>query len=132
MIIDLQQEFARVADLMGAPDTIFVFGSNLAGRHGGGAAAKALADYGAVWGLGEGMQGRSYAIPTKDHVIETLPIEEVARHVRRFIHAAAARPDLTFVVTRIGCGLAGFTDGQIAPMFADAPPNCELPTWWRK
>jgi hypothetical protein len=113
------------------PDHIFVFGSNRAGIHGAGAARDALLYYGALKGLGEGLQGHSYAIPTKDEYLRTLPLEEVKKHVDRFIVAANCRKDLRFFVTRIGCGLAGFTDDQIAPLFRDAPVNCELPEGWR-
>lgn len=95
---------------------IFVFGSNLAGVHGGGA---------------EGIQGHSYGIPTKDHRIETRPLADIQVSVTRFMEFAGRHLDLTFRVTRIGCGLAGYTDSQIAPMFAGAPGNCVLPDGWR-
>jgi hypothetical protein len=113
------------------PGRIFVFGSNRAGIHGAGAAMTAHKLYGALWGLGEGFAGNSYALPTKDEHIETLPLDAVAEHVARFIEVATCRPDLYFFVTRIGCGLAGFTDEQITPLFRDAPMNCELPEGWR-
>ena len=109
---------------------IFVFGSNLAGRHGAGAARYALDNYGAVYGRGVGHVGNSYALPTKDKCIRTLPIGEVARYVERFCRYAETRPDLTFKVTQIGCGLAGFEPEQIAPLFADAPSNCEFDSAW--
>lgn len=109
---------------------LFVFGSNLAGRHGAGAAKEAREFYGAVPGCGEGPTGMSYALPTKDEAIETLPIERVAEAVDRFKRYATTRPDLLFYVTRIGCGLAGFTDEQMAPLFAGAPDNCLLPGKW--
>jgi hypothetical protein len=111
---------------------IFVFGSNLAGRHGRGAALTARRDYGAIYGQGVGRQGDSYAIPTKDSALRPLPIRVIAGHVRTFLRYAAAWPDERFQVTRIGCGLAGFTDDQIAPLFAEAPPNCDLPDGWRR
>jgi len=113
------------------PNHIFVFGSNRAGIHGAGAARAAHQFYRAQWGLGEGLQGDSYAIPTKDENLKTLPLEDVAAHVAKFIIVANCRKDLYFFVTRIGCGLAGFTDEQIAPLFKDAPVNCELPEGWR-
>lgn len=122
---------ARVAALMDEPATVFVFGSNRAGVHGGGAARDAWKNYGAKWGHGEGLSGRSYGIPTKDDHIESLRLEDVASHVENFIEFALARPETRFAVTRIGCGLAGYQDGQIAPLFADAPPNCDLPEGWR-
>jgi hypothetical protein len=112
------------------PRTIFVFGSNLAGRHGKGAALYARQHHGAVYGQGEGLQGDSYAIPTKDAHLRTLPLVEIAARVETFL-TFARQFNATFVVTRIGCGLAGYTDAQIAPMFASAPSNCILPDGWR-
>lgn len=110
---------------------IFVFGSNLAGRHGRGAAKHALENYGAKYGQGEGRQGDSYAIPTKDVLLQPLPINFIRGKVNRFLQYARENEQLSFLVTRIGCGLAGFTDEQIAPMFKDAPKNCHLPAeWW--
>lgn len=111
---------------------VFVFGSNLLGMHGGGAAAYALRYCDAVWGQGEGYQGSSYAIPTKASYEQSLSLDEVWQHVMTFIYYATAHPEKTFFVTRIGCGLAGFTDEQIGPMFASAPSNCVLPTAWRR
>jgi len=110
---------------------IFVFGSNLAGRHGKGAALHALKHHGALYGCGFGIQGTSYAIPTKDLNIKTLPLNVIQEHVKEFIAFAKAHPEATFKVTRIGCGLAGYTDSQIAPMFKNAPSNCILPDGWR-
>lgn len=110
--------------------TVFVFGSNLAGRHGKGAALYARQHHGAIYGLGEGLQGDSYAIPTKDERLQTLPLEIIREHVDSFL-TFARQFNATFVVTRIGCGLAGYTDAQIAPMFATAPENCLLPEGWR-
>lgn len=109
---------------------IFVFGSNLAGRHGKGAALEARLKHGAVYGQGEFRQGNSYAIPTKDTQLRTLPLDVIAVRVREFLNYARACPELTFNVTRIGCGLAGYTDSQIAPMFKGAPINCNLPEGW--
>lgn len=110
---------------MSAP-AIFVFGSNEAGVHGAGAARYAHQNCGAIWGQGFGLAGRSFAIPTKDRKIETLPLSEIAKHVGWFIAIARTMPEENFLVTRIGCGLAGYTDDQIAPMFRDAPDNCFL------
>jgi len=112
-------------------DRVFVFGSNEAGRHGAGAALHAAKYHGAVYGVGRGHRGRSYAIPTKDANIRTRPLEFIAVDVAEFLTYAASHPELTFEVTRIGCGLAGYTDDQIAPMFDGAPSNCELPEGWR-
>jgi hypothetical protein len=106
---------------------IFVFGSNLAGRHGKGAALHARRHCGAIYGQGIGLQGSSYAIPTKDERLKTLPLPAIRCHVDEFKAFAARRPRLTFEVTAIGCGLAGYKPEQIAPMFADAPTNCVLP-----
>lgn len=94
---------------------VFVFGSNLAGAHGGGAAAAAVRYFGAVWGQGVGMQGQSYAIPTMHGGVDV-----IKPYVDEFIQYAKEHPELTFFVTRIGCGIAGFTDMEIAPLFADA------------
>lgn len=109
---------------------IFVFGSNLAGRHGKGAAATALNEHGAVYGQGAGPQGNSYAIPTKGRELATLPLSIIKTFVTKFIEYAESHPDLEFNVTRIGCGLAGYKDADIAPMFKDAPSNCHLPIGW--
>lgn len=109
---------------------IFVFGSNLAGRHGAGAAKDAVKYYGARYGKGEGHHGCSYAIPTKDKNLNPLPLDEIRRYVRRFLGYAALYSHLTFRVTRVGCGLAGYKDEQIAPMFSKATNNCILPKEW--
>ena len=97
------------------PDEVFVFGSNLAGSHGGGAAYVAWRKFGAVMGQGVGLQGRSYAIPTMQGGVET-----IKPYVDEFIAFARAHPELFFYVTRIGCGIAGFRDAEIAPLFAGA------------
>ncbi len=97
------------------PDEVFVFGSNLAGHHGGGAARAALNKFGAIWGQGVGLQGQSYAIPTMQGGVET-----IRPYVDEFIEFARQHPALKFYVTRIGCGIAGFRDEEIAPLFADA------------
>jgi hypothetical protein len=110
---------------------IFVFGSNLAGRHGKGAALYALKNHGAIYGVGEGPQGTSFAIPTKDEKLRTLELPTINLYVQAFLAHASACPELTFNVTRIGCGLAGYQDHQIAPFFKGAPNNCNLPEGWR-
>lgn len=107
--------------------TIFVFGSNLAGKHAGGAARHAFDQRGAIWGQGEGLQGESYALPTMSAGFQPLPLDQIAGHVTAFLEVARARPELTFQVTAVGCGIAGFTPDQIGPMFEGAPGNCELP-----
>lgn len=111
---------------------IFVFGSNRAGRHGAGAALHALRYWGAIYWKGEGLHGDSYAIPTKDKDIQTLPLSSIEEHVNTFIVFAASHPSLQFLVTRIGCGLAGYTDAEIAPMFRNAPPNCRFDAAWER
>lgn len=110
---------------------VFVFGSNLAGRHGAGSALEARKRHGAIYGRGVGPQGASYAIPTKDRDLQTLPLEVIADYVRDFLAYALAHPDTTFRVVKIGCGLAGYREDAIAPMFANAPKNCVLPKGWR-
>lgn len=106
---------------------IFVFGSNLAGRHGKGAALFAKERHGAIYGQGEGLQGRSYGIPTKDENIRTLQLPRIAVAVDKFKAFAAEHPEMTFQVTPIGCGLAGYKPKQIAPLFRGSPANCLLP-----
>lgn len=107
---------------------IFVFGSNLAGQHMGGAARAAYDKFGAIWGQGVGLQGQSYAIPTMQGGVET-----IKTYVDEFITFAKEHPEMKFLVTRIGCGIAGFKDAEIAPLFKDAIPisNIFLPdTFW--
>lgn len=110
---------------------IFVFGSNLAGRHGKGAALFALKHRGATYGCGRGRVRDSYAIPTKDHSLRTLPLTEIREFVNEFLFYARRHPELEFEITAIGCGLAGYKPDQIAPMFAKAPKNCQLPDEFR-
>lgn len=109
---------------------ILVFGSNAAGRHGAGA-AKAALQYGAVYGVGTGMVGQSYALPTKDRSIQSLPLTKIKSNVDDFLKFATTHSDLTFFVTRVACGLAGYTDSQIAPMFINAPTNCNFAEQWQ-
>lgn len=94
---------------------VFVFGSNLAGAHGGGAARLAYNRFGAVWGQGVGLQGHSYAIPTMQGGVET-----IKPYVDEFVRFARENTHLTFLVTKIGCGIAGFHEEEIAPLFRDA------------
>ena len=114
-------------------DRIFVFGSNYAGRHGAGAARYALEHQGARYGIGVGLYGRSYAIPTKDENIITLPRSVIQYEIDHFLTFSwATRRVFAFNITRIGCGLAGYTDEQIAPMFIGAHINCHFYEEWRK
>jgi hypothetical protein len=103
---------------------IFVFGSNLGGFHGGGAARAALNHFGAIWGQGVGLQGRSYAIPTMHGGVDA-----IKPYVDEFIDFARQHQQYKFLVTRIGCGIAGFTVAEMAPLFSEAIdlPNVILP-----
>lgn len=103
------------------PRQIFVFGSNLAGRHGKGAALEARQKWGAVYGVGHGRTGNAYAIPTKDENLRTLPLNLIAEYVWHFVTYARHHPELRFLLTPIGCGLAGYVPAQIAPMFPKLP-----------
>ena len=103
----------KLSDLK--PDEVFVFGSNLNGHHGGGAARVAMNHFGAQWGNGVGIQGQSYAIPTMQGGVDT-----IRPYVTEFIDFAKLHEEKFFYVTRIGCGIAGFKDEDIAPMFSDA------------
>ena len=119
---------------------IFVFGSNLAGRHGKGAALYALQHHGAAYGQGVGLQGSSYAIPTKDSFLRTLPLSEINKYVHDFLIFARSGEGRNFLfnVTRIGCGLAGYKDEDIAPMFSPVVycpnlyKNVKLPKEWEE
>lgn len=118
---------------------VFVFGSNTHGIHGAGAAKEAYRNYGARWGIGYGHHGQSFAIPTKGaylqgttvRVGETLSLNDIEDFVRGFLAYARHHENLTFMVTRIGCGLAGYSDKHIAPMFANAPSNCQFDSAWK-
>lgn len=103
----------RISELK--PSEIFVFGSNLAGSHGGGAALLAYNRFGAIWGQGVGLQGQSYGIPTMHGGVEA-----IKPYVDEFIAFAKQHPELKFLVTKIGCGIAGFRIEEIAPLFLDA------------
>lgn len=103
----------RISELK--ENEIFVFGSNLAGSHGGGAAYAAYRKFGAIWGQGVGLQGQSYGIPTMHGGVEA-----IKPYVDEFIEFAKLHPELKFFVTKIGCGIAGFRIGEIAPLFANA------------
>lgn len=117
---------------------VFVFGSNLKGRHGMGAALLAEKEYGAVYGVGKGFAGRSYALPTRDANelsvkkadVRSLSLDEVKKSISDFIEFARENLDKRFYVTRVGCSLAGFKDTDIGPLFRSVPPNCSLPIEW--
>lgn len=111
---------------------IFVFGSNLAGIHGAGSALHAAKHHGAKRGIGVGRVGNSYAIPTKDRNFKVLPVHEIEKYVTEFLDHARNCPKDTFKVVRVGCGLAGYKDWQIAPLFTGASDNVILPEGWKK
>lgn len=104
------------------PDEVFVFGSNAGGQHGGGAARTAYERFGAVWGEGHGHHGQSYAIDTMSG------LDALADEARGFLSYAAEHPDLRFLLTPVGCGIAGYTPDQVAPLFAGAPDNVAVPS----
>lgn len=106
------------------PCEIFVFGSNLSGHHGGGAAYLAYKKWGAIWGQGVGLQGQTYGIPTMHGGVDA-----IQPYVDEFINFAKEHPEMVFLVTEIGCGIAGFRPEEIAPLFKDAVPieNIHLP-----
>lgn len=108
---------------------IFVFGSNEAGVHGAGAAKLAHQKFGAVYGVGFGLQGKSYAIPTKDLEIRTLSLDKIESYIQSFLTEAMEYPDTEFLVTKIGCGLAGYSELEIASLFKNKliPENVTLP-----
>ena len=110
---------------------VFVFGSNEAGIHGAGAAKAALDKFGAILGQGFGWAGNSFAIPTKDVNIKTLPLETIEKYVYVFL-TIARNNESCYFMTRIGCGLAGYNDSDIAPMFKDASNNINFPIEWKE
>lgn len=128
---DTQTELERCEWVMQNIDNAcFVFGSNLSGKHGLGAAKTAREKYGAIYGQGKGRQGKCYALPTKDAQMRTLPLSGIADFATEFILYAQVHPDETFFLTRVGCGLAGYSDLKIAPLFAECPPNVIRPQGW--
>ncbi len=113
-------------------ESVFVFGSNTEGRHGKGAALHARRRYGAIYGQARGRQHNAYAIVTKElrsgH--SRVQVSDIESEVHEFLAHAVSNPTTTFIVTRLGCGLAGFLDDEIAPLFRGAPVNCILPDEW--
>lgn len=103
------------------PNEIFVFGSNAQGLHHGGAARFAFENFGAEWGEGHGLHGRTYAIDTMSG------FDELRDNIRDFVAFAAEHPELRFLVTEVGCGIAGYTPAQVAPLFTGSPANVVLP-----
>ncbi|GAB3567670.1 A1S_2505 family phage non-structural protein [Spelaeicoccus albus] len=112
----------RISEL--APGEIFVFGSNAAGTHGAGAALVAYEKFGAEWGVGAGLTGRTYALPTMGGR------SELQREAAAFVDFAGRHPELTFYLTKVGCGIAGYTEEEVAPLFAGTPPNVIKPAGW--
>lgn len=112
------------------PKEVFVFGTDLAGRHTSGDALVALREYGAQYGRAVGLQGRSYAIPVRNEEGMPLPLPVIGRYVEAFLRFATIYRQTTFLVTRVGCGRGAYRDEDIAPLFANAPPNCRLPRSW--
>lgn len=112
------------------PEIIFVFGSNLAGRHGRGAAATAHKSYGAIYGIGTGLMEQSYAIPTKNVYIQTLPLSVIEVYIKQFVRFTHLT-ELDFFVTAVGTGLAGYQHYEIAHMF-EGVRNCWLPHSWKQ
>lgn len=124
------KEIKSIHDLL--PNERFVFGSNLAGRHGAGAAKFAREQLGAKYGIGAGVTGRCYALPTKDVYLRTLPIEAIQINIELFISIARVFDDELFYVTKVGCGLAGCKDSYIAPLFKGSPRNCRFHLDWKQ
>ncbi len=122
----------RTSNSMGDALMIFVFGSNEAGRHGKGAAHTAWQQHGAASGMGFGPSGSSFAIPTKDWRIQTLPVEDIAFYVRRFIIYARLNPNTQFQITALGTGLAGIPASAMAELFKYAPDNCLFDEAWQE
>lgn len=117
----------RIAEL--GANEIFVFGSNIQGAHGGGAAWFAHKRFGAEWGVGEGLTGRTYALPTMEGEMS------LKRAVSHFVDCAKQHPELTFLVTAVGCGIAGYTAAEVAPLFKEAASleNVYLPQlFWKE
>lgn len=111
---------------------IFVFGSNTAGRHGKGAALAAKEKFGARRGIGEGLTGNAYGIPTKNGSLEVLSLKRIRAGVRRFREHTKRNKEETYFVTRVGCGLADYKDSQIAPFFRGATRRCSFPMEWKE
>ena len=111
---------------------IFVFGSNLAGRHGKGAALYAHNNHGAIYGQGVGLQGNSWAIPTKDENLKVLSFDKIEKYVKQFLKFAKRNKDYIFKLSNVGCGLAGYKPEQIAPLFKNCPDNIIMSSEFKK
>jgi hypothetical protein len=113
-------------------EELFVFGSNLAGRHGAGAAKAAMLRFGAVYGVGEGVTGQAYALPTIDAKMRVLTLKQIKESVRNFREHTKRNKHETYFVTRVACVIAGYTDADIAPMFRGATKRCNFPIEWKE
>lgn len=109
---------------------IFIFGSNLNGNHAGGSARLAQDKFGAVSGTGEGLTGKCYAFPTLDRKMQKQSMVELRRSAKRLFEVAEKRSDKVFLLTKVGCGIAGFSEEEIKPLFKDAPKNIIKPIGW--
>ena len=106
------------------PNHIFVFGSNLQGRHLGGAAKQAHEQFRAEWGIGAGLTGQCYAIPTMEGY------DSMALYIQQFLQIASLLPQYTFLLTKVGCGIAGYDENDVKQLFKDAPSNVVKPEGW--
>ena len=113
-------------------DRVFVFGSNLLGIHGAGAAHYARCELGAELGIGEGPTGRTYALPTCYQPGEPITYQELAVYVDNFLTYARQHPEQRFFVSKVGCGIAGFDEDVVSMVFRclDVPANCDMPPGW--
>lgn len=109
---------------------IFIFGSNLNGYHAGGAAKRALEQFGAVWGISEGLSGRTYAFPTLNKNMHKRTIKSLEDSRNKLFVTAEALPEYTFLLTKVGCGIAGFKEEKIAALFSECPDNIIKPKDW--
>ena len=113
------------------PNQLLVFGSNLAGRHGAGAAKQAHDQFGAQYGVGEGITGQSYAFPTLGMRLEQLPMADLCAARDRLYKCCSIFPSTEFLLTKVGCGLAGYPESEMRALFVDPPANLILPEDWR-
>jgi hypothetical protein len=113
------------------PTEVFVFGSNTAGRHGAGAALQARMQWGAELGVGEGLTGQCYAFPTLDHDLNQRSLDEITESVNKLYTVCEHNPDLTFLLTKVGCGLAGYPESVMQSLFQNHPNNLILPLDWQ-
>lgn len=109
---------------------IFVFGSNLAGSHAGGAARQAYDQFNAAWGIGEGLVGQSYAFPTLDENFNKLSDERLQQAVSKLFQTAESMPDKEFLLTKVGCGIAGHPEEKMKNLFTNSPDNIKKPKGW--